>query len=271
MNRPDSLWRGGSDCPDLASDDVHVWRVDLELPEDQLRAFAGSLSTEERQRAMNFLFAPARARFIAAHAALRSILSRYVGLEPTRLGFVSNTLGKPSLDGPSGGEYLRFSLAHSGPLALCAVASRREVGVDLEHLRDDLPCDTIAEQFFSASEVAALRGLPEDRRIEAFFCCWTRKEAYVKARGRGFSLELDTFEVSLNPEEAEARLNVPGEPEETLRWSIRPLSPGPGYIGALAVEGRRFDLQTWHWRPDQAGAMTTGISAMEATRTWSEL
>jgi 4'-phosphopantetheinyl transferase len=142
---------------------------------------------------------------------------------------------------------LRFNLAHCQGLALYAIAWGREVGVDLEYIRENLADQRIAERFFSPAEVETLRSLPEGVQREAFFHCWTRKEAFVKARGEGLSFPLDQFDVSLAPGEPAALLRTLGDPEEAARWSLRELFPGPGFVAAVAAAGHSWRLSAWQW------------------------
>jgi 4'-phosphopantetheinyl transferase len=133
-------------------------------------------------------------------------------------------------------------------VALYAVTRAREVGIDVELIRSDLKIEQIAERFFSHHEIATLRALPTELRQSAFFRCWTRKEAYIKATGKGLSLPLDQFEVSLTPGEPAALLSTQPDPNEAQRWSLRELTPAPGYAAALAVEGHGWCLACWDWR-----------------------
>jgi 4'-phosphopantetheinyl transferase len=174
---------------------------------------------------------------------LRAILGRYLGSDPRRLRFHSNHYGKPSLAEPAG--WLRFNLSHSGGLALVAVTLDHELGVDVEQVRADLAGLSIAEQFFSPAEVATLRALPEPDRLQAFFNCWTRKEAFVKARGEGLSFPLKRFDVSLAPGEPAALLATHDDPAEAGRWTLHALSPGPGYVAAVAVYGPIMRVECW--------------------------
>jgi len=153
------------------------------------------------------------------------------------------------LAGESGGDAIRFNMSHSHGEALYAVTRGREIGIDLEFIRCDLEVEQIAERFFSQCEIATLRALPVSLRKHAFFLCWTRKEAYIKARGQGLSLPLDQFDVSLIPGEPSALLSTQPDSDEALRWSLQELTPAPGYAAALAVEGRGWSLSCWQWPP----------------------
>jgi 4'-phosphopantetheinyl transferase len=171
--------------------------------------------------------------------------------------FAYGPKGKPDLAPGSAVGGIRFNVAHAGGLALVAVTRGREVGVDLEQVRD-VDVEGIAERFFSAREVAALRRLPPAIRAEAFFRCWTRKEAYVKATGDGLSAGLEQFDVSLLPGDPAAMLAHRGDPSEVGRWSLRDLAPAPGYVGALAVEGRGYRAR---WRDWSAPSAASGAAA----------
>jgi len=212
-----------------------------------VRGLLRTLTLDERARARRFRFPRDRDRFIVARGVLRAILGRYLGVDPGRLRFRYSPYGKPALAGPFEDEGIRFNLAHSQGIALYAVSRGREVGIDVEYVRADLADERIAERFFSPREVATLRAVPAEQRREAFFHCWTRKEAYVKARGEGLSLPLDQFDVSLAPGEPAALLSTPGDPPEVTRWSLQALNPGPGYVAALAVEGNGWRLRCWQW------------------------
>jgi 4'-phosphopantetheinyl transferase len=163
------------------------------------------------------------------------------------LQFDYGARGKPALATQYSATGVRFNISRSSGLVLCVVARGREVGVDLEQIRPAIAREGIPERFFSPREVAALRALPVDAQPEAFFSCWTRKEAYVKARGEGLALHLDSFDVSLVPGEPAALLRTAGDAREASRWSLHALAPGRGYVAALALEGWPRRLTCWQW------------------------
>jgi 4'-phosphopantetheinyl transferase len=244
---PALVWGPAPETLMLGRDEVHVWRASLDQTASRVQNYLRTLTPDERRRAARFYFARDRDHFIVARGVLRAILSSYLNRDPGQLRFCYNPQGKPYLPRESGGDWLRFNLSHSHGLALLAVTRDREIGVDVEHIRSGLADEQMAERFFSPQEVAQLRALPPARQAEAFFNCWTRKEAYIKAQGVGLSLPLDQFDVSLVPGEPAALLSTRGDPHEASRWSLRELMPGSGYIAALAVKGHDWRLTCWQW------------------------
>ena len=233
----------------LGSDEIHVWRVTLDQTTSQIESFRHTLAADEQAKAERFYFRRDREHFIVARGVLRALLGFYLNKAPGCLSFRYSSHGKPALAWESGGDPVRFNLSHSHGVALYAVTRGREVGIDLEYIRSDLAVEQIAERFFSRREIAMLRALPIDLRTYAFFLCWTRKEAYLKARGEGLSLPLDQFDVSLIPGEPAALLSTDCGSPEALRWSLQELTPAPGYVAALAAEGHGWGLACWQW-PD---------------------
>jgi 4'-phosphopantetheinyl transferase len=241
------IWEPPPRALALSNAEVHVWRVSLGLKDTYIQRLQCILSADELQRAERFYFQRDRWRFTVARGVLRGILSLYLGLEPQQLRFCYNSYGKPALVSTASTVKLHFNVSHSHELALYAVTYDREIGIDVEHIRTNFACQEIAERFFSPQERAALRSLPAPVKYEAFFHCWTRKEAYIKARGEGLSLPLDQFAVSLTPGEPAALLTTHWAPHEAARWALRELMPGPGYAAALAVEGHDWRLACWQW------------------------
>lgn len=229
--------------------DVHVWRVPLDPPAGAVAALARSLSDDERGRAARFLFDRDRIAFTVARGALRTLAGRYLAEPPARLVFGYRDRGKPYLIAPPGG--LRFNVSHSGQLALVCFAQGREVGVDIEQRRELSDLLALARTAFAPNEYAALCRLPPRDHPEAFFACWSRKEAFIKATGEGVA-QLAAFDVSLGPGEPARLLRVDGEPPGAPRWSLHDLPAIPGYAAALVVEsaaGAAFRLACWDWPP----------------------
>ncbi len=229
-------WSAPPEHLELRRAEAHVWRIRLEWPSASVGRLRGELSTDEQERAARFHFEADQLRFIVSHAALRQILGTYVDRPARDMRFAYGPKDKPRLVDECGGREVRFNLSHSGDVALLAVTGAREVGVDVERIRALADRDRLARRFFSPQEVAVLERLPSESRSEAFFTCWTRKEAYLKALGGGISIGLDQFDVSPVPGEPAALLSHRSDPGETTRWTLHDIRPGPGYAGALAVE-----------------------------------
>jgi 4'-phosphopantetheinyl transferase len=225
----------------LPDDAVHVWRVllnqDLERTANALKV----LSPDERETAARFHFDKDRNQFVQARAALRFILSEYIDLNPQDLEFTYGPQGKPGL-AVAGGD-LRFNLSRREGLALIAVTRGREIGVDVELVRGDMPFFEIAAVSFSNAESNILRNLPANLQSRGFYNCWTRKEAFVKAVGEGLSFPLQEFDVSLVPGESAELLEVRGSPlNRADRWTMHDFAVGENYVGALVVEGANLNF-----------------------------
>jgi 4'-phosphopantetheinyl transferase len=248
-----SRWRRPAKLPTLQGDQVHVWRVPLEFSPADVDWLAQFLSKDESDRAGRFHFASDHNHFIVARAWLRIIIGYYLRVEPADLKFDYSSYGKPSL-AKSFAEAtgLNFNLAHSGELAVFAITLGRQIGIDLERMSDKVACEEIARRFFSLSEIACLSSLPQAARARAFFNCWTRKEAFIKAKGMGLSLNLDQFDVTLDDEEA-ALLCTRWDQSEAEQWSLRALDVSSGYVAAVAVEGRDWQLSYWQVDEEMIG------------------
>ncbi len=208
--------------------EVHSWCVRLDVPSATSAGLYATLSPDERDRSARFRFTRDRQRFIAARGILRTLLGRYLGTRPDQIRFAYNAFGKPEL-GPELGSRLRFNVSHSTDLALIAITTDAAIGVDLECIRPHSDYGEIARSVFSAAEVDHLNNTPRHLYPQAFLSCWTKKEAYVKARGEGLA-------------------HAPRDLDEIGRWSLYTLQPAPGYIGALVVEGRGRRLRQWHYQ-----------------------
>jgi 4'-phosphopantetheinyl transferase len=250
----------------LDNNEVHVWRSELDLSEAELRKLAKTLALDEQARAARFRFPRDRRRFIVARGVLREILARYFDRDPAKLQFCYAPFGKPALTSNSGGDGLRFNVSHSHGFALYAVSLHRELGVDLECIRTNFPWEPIAERFFSPEEIDALHSVPCRLKYEAFLNCWTRKEAFVKARGGALSLRLDRFSVSLIPGEPVVLLKTEDNPLEASRWGLEQLAPRSGYVAALAAEGRNWQLKCWQWSEQQRLRVTSALTRVQSDR-----
>jgi 4'-phosphopantetheinyl transferase len=212
----------------------------MDVPPDTSARLYATLTPDERTRSARFQFERDRQRFVVARGVLRDLLGRYLQTQPGHIRFVYNTFGKPDL-GPEFGNRLKFNLSHSTDLALIAIATASDVGVDLEYIQAESDYADVARRFFSAGEVDYLMALPSHLYAEAFLSCWTKKEAYLKGSGEGLALPLNSFSVPL--------ITDPAHPPVILHgWSLYTLRPAPGYAGALAVEGTGWRLRQREWK-----------------------
>jgi 4'-phosphopantetheinyl transferase len=231
----------------LGPGEVHVWSVRLDPEPDAAEALTRLLSEDERARAARFRFEKHRRQYSVGRGALRTLLAAYLGggLKPEAVRFSYGPRGKPFLDPMPGAGGLQFNLSNSDELALVGFVLGPEIGVDIEYLKPMPDCEQISERFFSDSERQVLRSIPFPAKEEAFFHCWTRKEAYLKAVGEGLAAPLDSFDVTLAPGEPPRMLTLEGDAERAARWFFHHLRPASDYVGAVAIEGGEWDVKTF--------------------------
>jgi len=237
-------WLKPSSPLSLSPGEVHVWRAALDVAPATMVALEKTLSSNELERAREFHFPVHANRFKTARGILRNILASYFPKADHEISFSQNDYGKPfvAAEFPAGG--LRFNASHSQGLALYALALGREVGIDLEYVRPEKIDLHLAKRFFSTKEIAEINASSETLRTEKFFRCWTRKEAYTKARGIGLGLPLSSFSVPLDP-----CLYTPTliHSAEATSWWVAGLAPCEGYVGAIVTECPFVDLKLWQW------------------------
>jgi len=223
--------------PRLAPDEIHVCQAHLILDASSQALLHSHLSDDENRRAARFRFDRDRDRFIAARGTLRTLLARYLRRRPRDLQFLPGREGKPALAPEPAGDTLNFNVSHSHDVSVFAFGWNRTIGVDVERVRPDVEYEDIARHHFSAGEIQSLARLPREMRVEAFFRCWTRKEAYIKACGGGLQIPLDGFDVSA-PDD---RARLPGGGRSS--WRISSFMAGNEYPAALVYDGRPVDLR----------------------------
>jgi 4'-phosphopantetheinyl transferase len=248
MIPPDNtLWDVPPAAVALPPEEVHVWRIRLDRPADEVARLHETLAADERARAARFHFAEHRRRFTVARGRLRAVLAGYLGCRPEQVGFRYGPHGKPELAADAG--ELRFNLAHSDEGALLGVTRGRDVGVDLERVRTVKDLEQLARRYFAAAEVADLEALPAAERAWAFFRCWTGKEAYIKAIGLGLACPLESFRVALRPGEPPSILEVDGSAAGAAQWAVREFLPWAGFVGRATVRGHEWRLRCWEGTP----------------------
>jgi len=247
MTALQSIWSLPPANPNLPQDELHVWVASLNRPQIQLDQFWQYLAEDEQARANRFYFDHDRVHYIVARGLLRQLLGSYLQLPAAKITFAYGDHGKPELAAAQAQSGVRFNISHAQGVALLAFARHREVGVDIEQVRPLDDGEQIAERFFSKNEVAVFTAVPAEQKPQAFFNCWTRKEAFIKVIGEGLSCPLNSFDVTLKPGEPAKLLQVKGSREKAACWKLENLEPATGYAGAVIAEGREWALRCWHW------------------------
>jgi 4'-phosphopantetheinyl transferase len=224
-------------------DAVHVWAVPCTDPPVAIDRLAEVLSDEERRRAQRFRFEADRVRAVVGRGMLRTILAEFLETPPAALAIAAGAHGKPVLAGRAGPD---FNVSHSGDWVMIGLARDAAIGVDVEQERTLSDLDALAERFFAPGEVEVIRSLPQEQRTRAFFRCWTRKEAYLKAIGAGISGALDSFEVEFRPDLPAALRTLGGSREAAARWRLWSASPARGYAAAVATIAQ-VPIRSWRW------------------------
>ena len=230
-----------------APGEVHLWRIELDCAATSIAALKATLSPEELERAERFRSRELCQRWMVARGALRCILATYSQSEPSSLVLRAGPKGKPELVWPA--ENISFNLSHTCGLALLAIAGRGRVGVDAETVRPGIEVADLSRRFFAPAEADEILRLPPEAQLAAFFACWTRKEAFVKALGTGLAVPLDRFQVTVRADQPARLISV--DSDEFDRWTLVDVSE-PGIAAALAVEGRAPVLRRLKFMPPSA-------------------
>ena len=227
---------------ELSGRDIQVFPVSIQAPVRVVDQFRSLLSSDEAARAARFRFEHLQHSFILARGALRILLGRYLNTPPRDLEFRYGAKGKPAL---AGSASLQFNASHSGDLALFAFTLDCDLGVDIEAVRPMPDLEDVARRFFSTDEAAELMALSPGQRDQAFFLCWTRKEAYIKATGEGLSAPLDAFRVTLRPGDPARMVHLECDPIAAQAWTLHDLALDTRYAGALAYRDSPRPLETF--------------------------
>lgn len=229
-----SQWKTYNEIVPLTDDAIHIWKVFLDIDDESVTQLSKNLSRNEKDKAQRFSFKRDTVRYIAGRARLRSILGFYTGVPSKDIVFEYNKYGKPFLSRHVHANCLNFNVSHSHNLALFAIGHQKEIGIDVEKIQSQGATLDIARRYFSSHELNALLHAPLERKTTMFYNCWTRKEAYIKAKGQGLSIPLDSFAMDLTPSHA-ALLFSKHFPDDKKIFSIYSFEPEKKYIAALAV------------------------------------
>ena len=224
------MWQSYSEKFSLPLSDIHLWKANLSIDQTLQAELWLTLSDEEKLRANRLKFPHLRVRYVAARGILRRLLSQYLSVSAVDIKINYGKQGKPFLmNFPN----FKFNLSHSEDLAVFAFSKSMTLGIDVEYINKEIDIESIVPRFFSKNEAASVLGLTPDKRPAAFFNCWTRKEAFIKAKGGGLSIPLDQFEVSLLPGDTPEILAINWAPEEVKSWSVFSFNMQKGFVGAL--------------------------------------
>lgn len=226
---------------------VHVWQAYFQQSIVSDRIFLEYLSQDETEKAQRFIHQSDRDRYVFSHGLLRSLLGTYVNCAPQQFVFETKQYHKPFLLSPDCNNDIRFNLSHSQNMVLIAVSRGVEVGVDVEYMRKIPDALQIVNSTFSVDERKFLNALCPGDFEEGFFTYWTSKEAFLKGIGKGLSYPLDKFSISFPSGKSEGSVHIHDDPDNTYCWKILKLSLGPGYSGALAIEGLGSRLQFFEY------------------------
>jgi 4'-phosphopantetheinyl transferase len=231
----------------LRAGETHIWTADIITGAETLADLEGLLSPVELVRAGKFRFEKHRSQYIFCQGVLRRILATYSGPSPREIVFETNPFGKPYVRPSAGRIPLQFNMAHSESLVVIAVALERSVGVDTEFVRAIDHMDLIAADYFTTNERAMIEAFPRKDKETAFYICWTRKEAFIKAVGKGLSIPLNSFDVSMSPGETARPLPWSKESPQVDTWWLSDLTLRDRYVGALVIEGETPQITYLSW------------------------
>ena len=238
-------WQYAADTLEIKNGQIHIWHIPLCQPQPVVMRLRQLLTADEQQRADKFYLRRDTDHYIVGRGALRSILANYVGLPAAAISIEYGQYGKPVLTN----QPIKFNLSHSGDIALLGISKQYEIGVDIEFMRDIRDAEAIVERFFSFNERATFQRTPYAQRRSVFYNGWTRKEAFIKAIGRGLSYPLDAFDVSIGEDESPALLRIADPTMSASQWCLRSFEPEQGYKAAIVSAGNRVsDYQFWQWQ-----------------------
>jgi len=216
---------------------VHIWRVNLDYSESKLNLLKDHLSKEEIERANRFYFEKDRRQFMLRRGILKQIISKYLAIDPQNLPFEYNRFGKPYLITDSLKHDLKFNMSYSNNVALCCISPQKNVGIDIEYLHKDVEFQPIIDRFFSQNEKEFIENIVINKQKEGFFKIWTRKEAILKAMGKGMSFPLEMINVPFKKNNFTININSFGNQGNESSWYVQDLFPASNYVASIAIEG----------------------------------
>jgi 4'-phosphopantetheinyl transferase len=240
------IYNSPREHPRLVPAVAHVWRAGIAPDSSALSEMVSVLAADERSRAERFHFDHHRERYIAARATLRRLLGAYAHVAPEEIVFRYGERGKPAVEAPAAAAEIDFNVSHRGDFALYVFCRGRELGIDIEFVRDVPQALAIGRKHFTPEESRLLVAADAEGKIlSSFFRLWTRKEAVIKAVGTGLAMPLTEFDVSSAAADGAAwhSVQIPARPNTV--WSVRDLFPLDGYRGALCLSGTPLEIEFW--------------------------
>ena len=239
------MWDKPPEGLQLDSAYIDIWRTRIDLPKNEIESYATTLSEEEKERAARFTFPNKYEEYVVSRGLLRKVLSHVLKQAATEFQFEYTESKKPYLLQKYFDQTLSFNISHSHGQALVAVSLNRNIGIDIEKIRAEVEYEKLALRFFSAAEHHQLMQIPADERARSFFAIWTRKEAFVKAIGKGIAFGLSEFDVNISPEEPPVMLATRWNPEDVSLWSMATIDTENNFMATLATDGGDFQLRCW--------------------------
>ncbi len=245
----ENVWKPPPQHLTLPPNHVHVWKANLSPPESKLAHLQTILSSDEQARAQRFKFPKHRKAFETARGLLRLILSRYLHTSPESLNFAQESHGKPFLLSPTTPP-LSFNVSHSNDMVLYAVTLKSPVGIDIEYHKPKINIPALIQRICSTEEKEMLMALSPTEQKRGFFACWTRKEAYVKATGKGITVPLEKITVSLPTSPCVELRHLEDDEQDISLWTLSDIQVAPRYTAALAIKGMNNTTDYWAWEWD---------------------
>jgi len=229
---------------ELKPNTVHIWAINFVVNEETFNSYFSLLSDDEKVRALRFKFYKDKRCYVVTKGVLRLLSASYLKMNAKDIIFEYEKYGKPKFKSQTN---LNFNVSHSGDMAIIGFVYNYTIGVDVEKIKNDFDTSEIAANFFSQKEIEALQHIPKNEQYIAFYRCWTRKEAFVKAKGSGLSFPLDEFSVTLDKDLESELVETQWNPSEKYQWQLTSFKPSLDYIAATIVNSKFYDLQYYDW------------------------
>ncbi len=222
----------------LQGKEFHLYYINSYTSPDYLHLYSPPLSPEELDRINHFVFKKDRITYTVSRGMLRYILGHYLHIKPENIIFSTGKYGKPFISEEQNLDNIQFNLSHSGNMIIYAISKDRNVGIDIQEIKENQEIAGIVEHYFSEAEIAEFAALPEEQKLNGFYSCWARKEALIKGTGLGLSSPLDSFTVQVKPDDYTGLLND----KNGTSWAIKDICISPEFTAAIALESNNHEF-----------------------------